>query len=105
MVTGPISTMVFRLENIPTGSGMGTCGLVGPIGVYTAMQETGGTNMWLGILLGLLHSSGCPDADLRGCMQKSRMDKGRRPQAGFISNIYNPAFHTPDRHKAEKDES
>lgn len=30
MVTGPISTMVFRLENIPTGSGMGTCGLVGP---------------------------------------------------------------------------
>ena len=51
MVTGPISTMVFRLENIPTGSGMGTCGLVGPIGVYTAMQETGGTNMWLGILL------------------------------------------------------
>ena len=51
MVTGPISTMVFRLENIPTGSGMGTCGLVGPIGVYTAMQATGGTNMWLGILL------------------------------------------------------
>ena len=51
MVTGPISTMVFRLENIPTGSGMGTCGLVGPIGVYTAMQETGGTIMWLGILL------------------------------------------------------
>ncbi|WP_125143483.1 PTS transporter subunit IIC [Clostridium transplantifaecale] len=51
MVTGPISTMVFKLENIPTGSGMGTCGLVGPIGIYTAMQETGGTNMWLGILL------------------------------------------------------
>lgn len=51
MVTGPISTLVFKLENIPTGSGMGTCGLVGPIGIYTAMQETGGTNMWLGILL------------------------------------------------------
>ena len=51
MVTGPISTMVFKLENIPTGSGMGTCGLVGPIGIYTAMQETCGTNMWLGILL------------------------------------------------------
>lgn len=50
MVTGPISTIVFRLENIPAGAGMGTCGLVGPIGVYTAMPE-GGASMWLGILL------------------------------------------------------
>lgn len=49
MITGPIATMVFRLENIPAGSGMGTCGLVGPIGIYTAMG--GGTSMWLGILL------------------------------------------------------
>lgn len=48
MVTGPIATMAFRLENIPSGSGMGTCGLVGPIGVYTAMG--GGARMWLGIL-------------------------------------------------------
>ena len=50
MVTGPISTMVFKLENIAAGSGMGTCGLVGPIGIYTAMPE-GGANMWLGIAL------------------------------------------------------
>lgn len=49
MITGPIATMVFKLENIPAGSGMGTCGLVGPIGIYTAMG--GGTVMWLGILL------------------------------------------------------
>lgn len=49
MVTGPIATMVFQLENIPAGSGMGTCGLVGPIGIYTAMG--GGANMWLGIVL------------------------------------------------------
>lgn len=49
MVTGPIATMVFKLQNIPAGSGMGTCGLVGPIGVYTAMG--GGTSMWIGILL------------------------------------------------------
>lgn len=49
MITGPIATMVFRLENIPAGAGMGTCGLVGPIGVYTAMG--GGTRMWVGILL------------------------------------------------------
>lgn len=49
MVTGPITTCLFRLENIAAGSGMGTCGLVGPIGIYTAMG--GGVNMWLGILL------------------------------------------------------
>ncbi len=36
-VTGPIATAVFQLEmNGPAvASGMGTCGLVGPIGVYT----------------------------------------------------------------------
>ena len=59
MVTGPISTMVFRLENIPTGSGMGTCGLVGPIGVYTGWVDqiaqgtkAGITGMdWLGMVL------------------------------------------------------
>lgn len=49
MVTGPIATIVFKMENIPAGSGMGTCGLVGPIGVYTAMG--GGAFMWLGVLL------------------------------------------------------
>ncbi|MCD8224505.1 MAG: PTS sugar transporter subunit IIC, partial [Clostridiales bacterium] len=49
MITGPIATCIFHMENIPAGSGMGTCGLVGPIGVYTAMG--GGANMWLGILL------------------------------------------------------
>lgn len=49
MVTGPIATMIFKLQNIPAGSGMGTCGLVGPIGIYTAMG--GGTSMWMGILL------------------------------------------------------
>ena len=49
MITGPVATCIFRMENIPAGSGMGTCGFVGPIGVYTAMG--GGTQMWLGILL------------------------------------------------------
>ena len=28
---------------------MGTCGLVGPIGIYTAMG--GGASMWIGIIL------------------------------------------------------
>lgn len=49
MITGPIATCVFQMENIAAGAGMGTCGLVGPIGVYTAMG--GGSKMWLGILL------------------------------------------------------
>ena len=41
MVTGPLATMVFQLENISAGAGMGTCGLVGPIGIYTAMSDGG----------------------------------------------------------------
>lgn len=49
LITGPVATCIFRMENISTAAGMGTCGLVGPIGVYTAMGS--GTNMWLGILL------------------------------------------------------
>lgn len=50
LVTGPIATMVFRLENIPIGAGMGTSGLVGPIGILSAMPD-GGALMWLGIAL------------------------------------------------------
>ena len=50
MITGPIATCIFRLENIPAGSGLGTCGLVGPIGIITAMPD-GGANMWIGILV------------------------------------------------------
>lgn len=35
-ITGPLSTCLFRLENpIAVASGMGTCGLVGPIGVIS----------------------------------------------------------------------
>ena len=36
-ITGPLATCVFRLEmnGPPVSSGMGTCGMVGPIGVYT----------------------------------------------------------------------
>ena len=36
-ITGPIATCIFQLKmNGPAiSSGMGTCGLVGPIGVYT----------------------------------------------------------------------
>ena len=60
-ITGPLATCVFRLEmNGPAvSSGMGTCGLVGPIGVYTgwANEVAAGTRAaitgmdWLGLAL------------------------------------------------------
>ena len=49
-ITGPVATCVFQLENVPIGAGMGTCGLVGPFCIITAMPD-GGTKMWIGILL------------------------------------------------------
>jgi uncharacterized protein len=40
-IMGPLSTIVFKMENIPTGAGMGTSGLVGLFGAYEAMGSTG----------------------------------------------------------------
>ena len=37
---GPISTCLFKLECTGVSAGMGTCGLVGPIGVFTDMGFT-----------------------------------------------------------------
>ena len=39
-ITGPISTMVFKMTNNATGSGMGTAGLVGQIMTYQTMVGT-----------------------------------------------------------------
>jgi uncharacterized membrane protein len=60
-ITGPIATCIFRLQmnGAPVSSGMGTCGLVGQIGVYTgwvsdvaAGTKAGITGFdWLGLLL------------------------------------------------------
>ena len=60
-ITGPIATCVFGLQmnGTPVSSGMGTCGLVGPIGVYTGwMSDIAAGNMtsvsamdWLGLIL------------------------------------------------------
>ncbi len=49
MVTGALSTTLFKMENLSTAAGMGTCGLVGPIGVLTTMGSSAMT--WLGIIL------------------------------------------------------
>ena len=60
-ITGPLATCLFRLEmnGAPVSSGMGTCGLVGQIGVYTgwvndvaAGTKAAVTGMdWLGLVL------------------------------------------------------
>ena len=60
-ITGPVATCIFRMEmnGAPVSSGMGTCGLVGQIGVYTgwvndvasgAKAAITGTD-WLGLVL------------------------------------------------------
>ena len=60
-ITGPIATCLFRLKmnGAPVSSGMGTCGFVGPIGVYTGWvndvaegTKTAITAMdWAGLIL------------------------------------------------------
>lgn len=42
-ITGPIATCIFKMEmnGAPISSGMGTCGLVGQIGVYTGWISNG----------------------------------------------------------------
>ena len=48
-ITGPISTMVFKLKCSGVAAGMGTCGLVGPIGVIDGTEWS--PMMWIGLLL------------------------------------------------------
>lgn len=50
-ITGPLATCVFNLQNgIAVASGMGTCGLVGPIGVM-ASKGFGTPLSWVGMIL------------------------------------------------------
>ncbi len=49
-VTGPLSTLVFRLECEGVSAGMGTCGLVGPLGIITATADKGPL-FWVGLVL------------------------------------------------------
>ena len=53
-IIGPLSTMIFKLECMGVAAGMGTCGLVGPIGVIdAALASADGdqTMMWVGLAL------------------------------------------------------
>lgn len=48
-ITGPIATCLFKLECSNVSAGMGTCGLVGPIGVFTDMGFT--ANSIIGVIV------------------------------------------------------
>ena len=48
-IIGPISTMVFKLHCNGVAAGMGTCGMVGPIGVIASTEHT--PMMWAGLVL------------------------------------------------------
>lgn len=47
-ITGPISSAVLKMVSTPTGSGMGTAGLVGPFETFTAMTSAG-VDTWVTI--------------------------------------------------------
>lgn len=49
-ITGPVSTLVFKLNCEGVSAGMGTCGLVGPLGIITA-TENKDFMFWLGLFL------------------------------------------------------
>ena len=48
-ITGPVSTIVFKLKCSGVAAGMGTCGLVGPIGVIDSTEWS--PMMWIGLVL------------------------------------------------------
>ena len=55
-ITGPLATCVFKMQmnGAAVSSGMGTCGLVGQIGVYTGWVNDGiaiGAFEWISLIL------------------------------------------------------
>ena len=80
-ITGPVATCVFRMEMNGTAisSGMGTCGLVGPLGVYTgwlnditagAKAAITGTD-WLGLVLICLVLPAVLSLAIHACVRKA----------------------------------
>ena len=81
-ITGPIATCLFHLEmNGPAvSSGMGTCGLVGQIGVYTGWVEAARSSPPLTGRhgAGLFHSARCAQRHLlRGAAEEGLDQRGR----------------------------
>lgn len=53
-VLGPVSTCLIKMTNTPSGAGMGTSGLVGQFGAYSAMAESFG-NIETIIIIVVMH--------------------------------------------------
>lgn len=53
-ILGPVSTCVLKMTNTPSGAGMGTSGLVGQFGAFSAMSESFGSAKSL-VLIILMH--------------------------------------------------
>ena len=49
-ITGPISTSVFKLKCSGVSAGMGTCGMVGPLGIFSDMGFAN-NNAWIGVIV------------------------------------------------------
>ena len=49
-ITGPVATCIFKLQmnGAAVNSGMGTCGLCGPIGVWTGWNDMTVAGVWAG---------------------------------------------------------
>lgn len=54
-ILGPVSTMILHMTNNATGSGMGTCGLVGQITTYQTMMAEGGDAVVILVKIVVLH--------------------------------------------------
>lgn len=54
-ILGPISTMLLKMTNNPTGSGMGTAGLVGQINTYQTMVEEGQAPITVLLMILVMH--------------------------------------------------
>ncbi|MGN0447074.1 MAG: PTS transporter subunit IIC [Acutalibacteraceae bacterium] len=53
-VLGPVSTVLLKMTNTPSGAGMGTSGLVGQFGAYSAMAEDFGSGKTI-VLIVVMH--------------------------------------------------
>lgn len=53
-VLGPVASAVIKMTNSPTGSGMGSAGLVGQFEAFTSMQGTYGAT-WSIIIIAVMH--------------------------------------------------
>ena len=49
-VVGPVSTLVFKLSCTGVSAGMGTCGMVGPLGIFADMGFKN-ANAWTGVIV------------------------------------------------------